>query len=688
MVKFVVKRNGSFQSFDSSKINNAMKGAFNEVRQKDYDSDLALAMSKVMNALEAVQEERIGIESIQDLAEDALLETDKEVGKAFIRYRENHARRRNPFHELMATISKIEEETNKDNANMLQSPASVMYQIASEASKTHTLAYILPQEQADAHRRGDIHIHDLDYFEKTVNCLQLPIGKLLKNGFNPGHGRINPPKHIGSLYALIAIAIQSSQNDMFGGQSIPSFDTAVAPYIEDAIAKNGMDATLKELRQASQGLVYNLNSMHSRAGNQIPFSSLNVGLDTSEGGRLAVKYLLEAYDEGLGNGENPIFPNILFKVRKGVSRFPGDPNYDLFRLAMKVAAHRMNPTFVFMDTSFNSPYKSVDYMGCRTRVISNVNGEETSEARGNIAFVTINLPRLALFAAKGMDKEKESAAIMERFFSLLDKQIRLCEDNLLFRYRYVCDHLTVRHMPFVMGQHLYMGSESLKPDDSIESALKNGTLSVGFIGLAETLVALTGKHHGESEEAQNLGLQIVAHMRKRMDEATAETHLNFSLFATPAEGLAGRFTKMDKKIFGEIPGVTDREYYTNSVHIPAYFKISHYKKMALEGRYHKYLNAGHIAYVEFQAPPINNLVALEKELNHMADSDIGYAGINFPIDYCGACGYQGVIDEDECPVCGKHDIHRIRRVTGYLSEVQNMNTAKKAEVHDRTATLG
>ncbi len=412
---------------------------------------------------------------------------------------------------------------------------------------------------------------------------------------------------------------------------------------------------------------------NSRAGAQVPFSSLNLGTDTSEGGRRVAKNLLLAYDAGLGRGENPIFPNIIFRVQEGVNLRPEDPNHDLFLLAMKVAAKRMNPTFSFMDSSFNKQYgNEVAYMGCRTRVIANVHGPAVTERRGNLAFTTINLPRLAL-KAKGS---------LGEFYRLLESTMWLAVEQLHHRYR-VQAELKVKDMPFVMGQHLYMGSENLGLCDPIEEAIKHGTLSVGFIGLAETLVCLTGKHHGESDDSQAIGISIVQFMRQLVDKAVEQYNLNYTFIATPAEGLSGRFLGMDRESFGLIPGVTDREYYTNSFHIPVGCDISLFQKISKEGPYHKYTNAGHISYVEFPAPPVHNAEAVQTIIQHMKDCDMGYAGINFPIDFCEGCGFLGVIDENNCPQCGGSEIRRVRRITGYLSTVDRFNDAKVAELRDR-----
>lgn len=497
------------------------------------------------------------------------------------------------------------------------------------------------------------------------NCLQIPLKKLLTEGFNNGHGYIRPPKRPASATALAAIILQSCQNDMHGGQSFPFFDSDISSFVKDADED--------ETYQAMEAFIYNLNSMHSRAGAQVPFSSLNVGTDTSPGARKVVRNLLLAYEKGLGRGENPIFPNIIFRVKEGINLNEGDPNYDLFKLAIRVASRRLNPTFSFMDSTFNRRYGcDISYMGCRTRVISNINGPEATEGRGNLSFTTINLPRVAIKSGTNIDK----------FYRGLDQVLETAIAQLIHRYKVQAD-LKVKDMPFLMGQGLYIDSENLKACDNIEPAIKHGTLSVGFIGLAETLKCLMGKHHGESTDAQELGLKIVEYMRKKMDDATDEHSLNFTLLATPAEGLSGRFVRYDRREYGEIPGVTDKTYYSNSFHVPVGHAINIYDKVTIEGPYHKFCNAGHISYVEFSSPPIHNLEAIEDVIRHMKEADIGYAGINFPVDFCMSCSYIGVINKDECPMCNSAAIKRVRRITGYLSTVDRFNDAKQAELCDR-----
>ncbi|MBQ1235023.1 MAG: anaerobic ribonucleoside triphosphate reductase [Oscillospiraceae bacterium] len=449
--------------------------------------------------------------------------------------------------------------------------------------------------------------------------------------------------------------------------------------------------TLKEIDrttfQAMEALVHNLNTMHSRAGAQIPFSSINYGTDTSPEGRLVIKNVLLATDKGLGNGETPIFPIHIFKVKEGVNYNEGDPNYDLFKLACKVSAKRLFPNFSFLDAPYNAQYykeghpeTEVTYMGCRTRVMANVAdpSREIAYGRGNLSFTSINLPRIAI----------KSHGDIDWFFEELDRKIDLVCDQLLHRYKIQCQK-RVKNFPFLMGQGIWIDSDKLGPEDTLEEVFKHGTLTVGFIGLAECLKALIGAHHGESKEAQTLGLEIIGYMRKRMDKKCQETNLNFSLIATPAEGLSGRFVKIDRRIYGSIPGVTDREYYTNSFHVPVYHQINAFDKIKLEAPYHALTNAGHISYIELDGDPLNNLDAFERVVRAMKEAGIGYGSINHPVDRDPVCGYTGIIG-DTCPCCGRSEtegdygFERIRRITGYLvGTLDRFNNAKRAEVNDR-----
>lgn len=670
MFEVIIKRDGREVNFDEAKITEAIFKAARAVGGEDRQTAMELTIDVLKLLKKIYNGTKFGVEEVQDLVEKVLIEKGHaKTAKAYILHRYRRTRMRDAKGELMDAVEEILEETNRENANISNSPSAKMLQIASAASKKYYLGRLIPEEMSQAHLRGDIHIHDLDFYGKTLTCVQIPLGRLLSEGFNTGHGHIRPPKRPTSATALAAIILQSSQNDMHGGQSFAFFDRDMATFVEDADDF--------ETYQAMEALIYNLNSMHSRAGAQVPFSSINVGMETSEAGRRVVRNLLLAYDAGLGRGENPIFPNIIFRVKKGVNLEPGDPNYDIFQLALKVAGKRLNPTFSFMDSSFNSEYGDmVSYMGCRSRVMANRRGPVVTDGRGNLSFTTINLPRLAIRS------ERDMGDFYRRLSLVLDLSIR----QLYHRFK-VQGKLKVRDMPFVMGQGLYLESQGLKADDPIESAIVHGTLSVGFIGLAEALTSLMGRHHGQDKGAQALGQEIVAFMRGKIDEACQQYDLNYTLLATPAEGLSGRFVRLDRKEFGIIPGVTDKDYYTNSFHVPVGYNISSFDKISLEGPYHKYCNAGHISYVEMASPPINNLEALEKIIRHMAASDMGYAAVNFPVDFCVGCGQLGVINQDTCPSCGCPEIRRVRRITGYLSTVERFNDSKVSELNDRSAHL-
>ena len=470
-------------------------------------------------------------------------------------------------------------------------------------------------------------------------------------------------------------------------QSDYHLDEAVVRRAQEFTLRRTVKETDRATYQAMEALVHNLNTMHSRAGAQIPFSSINYGMDTSPEGRMAVKNVLLATEAGLGNGETPVFPIHIFRVKEGISYNPGDPNYDLFKLACRVSAKRLFPNFSFMDAPFNAQYyvegdydTEIAYMGCRTRVMGNVYDKtrQTTGGRGNLSFTSINLPRLAIKAHGNIDL----------FFEDLDRKIDLVIDQLLERLE-IQSKKKVRNYPFLMGQGIWMDSDKLGPDDEVREVLKHGTLSLGFIGLAETLKSLVGAHHGESVEARNLGLEIVAHMRNRMDEESEKTGLNFTLLATPAEGLSGRFVRMDKERYGVIEGVTDRAYYTNSFHVPVYYPISAFDKIKIEAPYHELTNAGHISYIEMDGDPTENLDAFEAVIRCMKENNIGYGSVNHPVDHDPVCGYTGIIN-DECPKCGRHegdgnpDFERIRRITGYLvGTLDHFNDAKYAEVMDR-----
>ena len=615
--------------------------------------------------------------------------------------------------------SASEENAKRENANIDGNSAmGTMLQYGSTVSKEFAKAYLMKKKFAEAHDAGDIHIHDMDFLAMgTTTCMQIDLNKLFKNGFSTGHGHLRPPKDIMSYGALAAIAIQSNQNDQHGGQSIPAFDYYLAPGVlmtfkkqfkqsvyelldfSDFISFVNMDRVAKEIDkltsiefdlsifegiykesrevkrifekaydialaktdrttyQAMEAFVHNLNTMHSRAGAQVPFSSINFGTDTSPEGRMVIKNYLLSVDAGLGKGETPIFPISIFKVKEGVNYNKEDPNYDLFRLSCKVSAKRLFPNFSFIDSPFNKQYykegdftTEVGYMGCRTRVLANVAdpNKAVTPGRGNLSFTTINLPRLGI--KHGIITNEKTD--LKGFFDELEELMDMVKDQLLERFEIQCSK-KMYNFPFLLGQGVWLDSEKLKPNDRLRKILKHGTLSIGFIGLAECLKALIGKHHGESEEAQKLGLKIIKFMRDKCDQYAKEYNLNFTCLATPAEGLSGRFTNIDKAIYGRIKGVTDREYYTNSFHVPVYYNISVIDKIKKEAPYHAFTNAGHISYIELDGDAVNNIDAFEQIIRLMKENNMGYAAINHPVDRDPVCGYVGVIG-DICPGCGRH----------------------------------
>ncbi len=628
--------------------------------------------------------------------------------------------------ESLGLKSSKEENAKRENANVDgDGPMGTMLHFGSTVSKEFGKAYLMDAKYARAHDEGAIHIHDLDFLAMgTTTCNQIDLEKLFKNGFSTGHGHLRCPNDIMSYTALAAICIQANQNDQHGGQSIPMFDYYMAPGVKKTFKKqlkqmlydyldiegylglidfdklaekvSNLDSIeinpevefseyitsdrLKELfiksydkamsktdritYQAMEAFVHNLNTMHSRAGAQVPFSSVNFGTDTSPEGRMVIKNFLLATDAGLGNGETPIFPISIFKLREGVSYNKEDPNYDLFKLACKVSAKRLFPNFSFMDSTFNKPYlKGLDpkyevaYMGCRTRVIGNIVDpeKEVTPGRGNLSFTTINLPRLGI--KWGIALGERNKADMKAFYQELDELLDLCKGQLLQRFEIQCSK-SVNNFKFLLGSHVWIDSEKLEPGAKIRKVLKHGTLSIGFIGLAECLKALIGEHHGESEKAQKLGLEIIKHMRQKCDEYSQEEKLNFTCLATPAEGLSGRFVKIDRSIYGKIKGVTDREYYTNSFHVPVYYHTSIEHKLEVEGKYHPLTNAGHISYIEIDGDTANNVEAFEKIIRIMHDNNIGYGAVNHPVDRDPVCGYVGVIN-DVCPKCGRHDFEGV-----------------------------
>lgn len=767
MIIHIIKRDGRKVPFNIEKIANAIFRA----AQTQGGTDFNTAMEVAVEVCSLYEKEHPGetptVEEIQDLVEKTLIEKGHaKTAKAYILYRYERTRSREMKTNLMCVLNELtfssakDSDIKRENANIDGDTAmGTMLKYGSVSAKEYYEMYVLDPKHAKSHREGDIHIHDLDFYTLTTTCTQIDLKKLFTNGFSTGHGFLREPNDISSYSALACIAIQSNQNDQHGGQSIPTFDYAMADGVKKTYAaryfqnvaralsliggadnesdivksikeemlekydlkpvlandngyqekelellqnytdketaekiqafavKNAVKETDRATYQAMEALIHNLNTMNSRAGAQTPFSSINYGTDTSAEGRMVIKNVLLAQEAGLGNGETPIFPIHIFKIKDGINYNPTDPNYDLFKLACRVSAKRLFPNFSFIDAPYNlqyykpgNPDTEIAYMGCRTRVIGN-NYDPSREivtGRGNLSFTSINLPRLAIKADHNVGA----------FFESLDAMMDLAIDQLMHRFK-IQAQKRVRNYPFLMGQGIWIDSDKLSPDDTVEEVLKHGTLSVGFIGLAETLKALIGAHHGESEEARELGLEIVGAMRKRLDEEAKRTGLNFSLLATPAEGLSGRFVRMDAKKYGVIEGVTDREYYTNSFHVPVYYPISAFEKIRIEAPYHELTNAGHISYIELDGDPLENLNAFEKIVRCMKESGIGYGAINHPVDRDPCCGYTGIIG-DTCPCCGRKEhtdnvaFDRIRRITGYLvGTLDRFNNGKRAEEHDR-----
>lgn len=734
MIQSIMKRDGRIVLYDQTKIAQAVLKSLEASGEGDA-ADAARVANDVHRELEGhFSSETPNIELIQDAVEHQLMNHGfTAAAKSYILYRANRTRAREANTVLMKTINEITQidarisDMKRDNANIDGNTAmGTMLQIGSAGAKAYNEMYLLRPEHAKAHRDGDIHIHDFDFYSLTTTCCQIDIIKLFKNGFSTGHGYVREPQSIQSYAALAAIAIQSNQNDQHGGQSIPNFDYGMAQgvartyrkaYIRrlkealedlldledemlsiknlvslteaecgetvrlenkavfdetmcqkltasypltDAQAqhllqrtrKRAWDKTNRDTKQAMEGFVHNLNTMHSRAGAQTPFSSINYGTDCSAEGRMVIRNILLALDEGLGHGETCIFPIHIFKVKEGVNYNESDPNYDLFRLSCKVSAKRLFPNYVFLDSPFNLQYyipgrpeTEVATMGCRTRVMGNVHdpSRQIANSRGNLSFTSINLPRIAI----------ESHGDEAVFYEKLQNMLELVAQQLLDRFE-IQANKHIYNYPFLMGQGVWLDSEKLTTKDDLREVLKHGTLSIGFIGLAETLTALYHDHHGTDEAIQKKGLEIIGFMRDFCDKKAEEMHMNFSLLGTPAEGLSGRFIRMDQKRYGKLKGITDREYYTNSFHIPVWYPISVYDKIRLEAPYHALCNGGHISYVELDGDTTRNIEAFEAVVRCMHDCHIGYGSINHPVDRDPVCGYVGVIG-DVCPRCGRHE---------------------------------
>ena len=749
MFKKIIKRDGKVVDFDPDKITEAIAKAGLATEEFKHDRAKQLSDKVVKRATETIKARTPSVEQIQDIVEEVLMESAfKRTAKEYITYRQERNKTREAKSNLMETYRTIaiadaseDSDVKRGNANVDGNSAmGKMLQFGAEGSKVFAKTVLMRPEFAKAHDDGDIHIHDLDFYATgTLTCCQTDPFKLFDNGgFNTGHGHLRTPNSIGSYGALAAIILQANQNEQHGGQSIPNFDYAMAPGVDktfrkalkraikeyndftgknlkieipddlaygdtdrlkslkvpEVIVKDASEDTERQTYQAMEGFIHNLNTMHSRAGAQVPFTSINFGTDTTPAGRLVSRCLLDATEAGLGRGETPIFPISIFKVKEGINYNPEDPNYDLFKRSMEVSAKRLFPNFVFIDAPFNLKYyKPGDYrteiatMGCRTRVFSSVFPESDGiiTGRGNISFTTVNLVRIGIKHGICLGERKE--ADWSGFYKELDEKMDLAADELYERFEFQANQ-HVRNFPFLMGQGNWFGSEKLGPNDTLRDVIKHGTLSIGFIGLAETLVAMTGKHHGEDEAARELGLDIITHMRERCDMYSKKRHLNYSLLATPAEGIAGRFTKLDRKEYGTIKGVTDREYYTNSFHVPVYYPISAFEKIEIEAPYHDLCNAGHITYVELDGDPSQNIEAFEAVIRKMKESGIGYGSVNHPVDRDPVCGFSGIIADDRCPACGRKEgdvpFERLRRITGYLvGSLERWNDAKRAEEHDR-----
>lgn len=728
MIRSVIKRDGRRSKFDRSKIANAISAAF-KASKTDFDLDLISDLTeKVCKKFSTREVFDLHVELIQDTVEKTLFDADyKAVAQIFNNYRQQRAEAREcssqltKIFKLLVNNDQEANEIRKENANInSDSTMGTMLKFGSESSKSFSMRQLINPKFVMMHRSGDFHIHDLDFYPLTINCCQIDLAKLFKDGFSTGHGSIREPQTIQSAAALTCIAIQSNQNDMFGGQSIPCFEYYLAPYVVKSFIKrfietysdffevingeapsNLIDAirescnrlyhlngtllsvnvlealandlmifmkmsydkiqraieiayqrTERDCYQAMESLLFNLNTMQSRAGAQTPFSSINYGTGTTPEQRMIIKNILFATDAGLGNSETPIFPVQVFKVKSGVNTTLYDPNYDLFKLACSVSAKRMFPNFSFIDAPYNlqyyepnKPETEVAVMGCRTRVFGNVHDKNNSiiPSRGNLFFNTINLPRIAL----------QSNGDIEVFYDKLKEIVEAACDQLEERFKYISKR-HVYNYPFLMEQGVWLDSEKLDPDDTIGEVIKHGSLSVGFVGLAEALVALIGEHHGQSQEAQTFGLEVVSFMRDLLDYKSEKTKLNWTLFASPAESTAGRLLKLDRERFGVVPNVTDRDYYTNSFHIPVYFDIPAFKKIQIEAPYHALCNAGAITYVELDGDLTKNVQSVEKIVMFMRDCGIGYGAINHPIDRCPICGFVGVI-HSTCPKCGRTD---------------------------------
>lgn len=731
MIQTVLKRDGRIVGYNEEKIKAAIRKA---MLQTPLGEDEAL-IQKISDRIGITGREQMTVEEIQDKVELELMKSPrKEVAKKYIAYRDKRsiARRAKTRDMFLEIIEAKNNDITRENANMnTDSPAGMMMKFASETTKPFVDDYLLSDEAREAVKGGYLHIHDKDYYPtKSLTCVQHPLNHILEHGFVAGHGESRPARRIETASVIACISLETCQNEMHGGQAIPAFDFYLAPFVrysfieeikqisqltgddysslfnieiddfvkkpleglegKDRILQHAINNTVSRVHQSMEAFIHNMNTIHSRGGNQVVFSSINYGTDTSAEGRCVIRELLHSTYEGVGNGATAIFPIQIWKKKKGVNFNPGDRNYDLYELACKVTARRFFPNFVNLDATFNQhelwreddPQRylyEVATMGCRTRVFENRYGMKTSVGRGNLSFSTINIVRLGIECMH----IKDQAERIDTFFRRLDNLLEITARQLCDRYEFQRTAL-VKQFPLLMSK-LWLGADNLRPDETIEPVINQGTLGIGFIGLAECLVALTGKHHGESDEAQALGLRIVGHMRSRANEFSERYSHNFSVLATPAEGLSGKFTAKDRKSFGEIPGVTDKTYYTNSNHVPVYYHCSPAHKARIEGPYHELTRGGHIFYVEIDGDATHNPQAIKDIVNLMDKNNIGYCSVNHNRNRCLDCGYEDATNGlEECPKCKSHRIDRLQRITGYLvGTTDRWNSAKLAELADR-----
>lgn len=731
MIQTVVKRDGRIVGFNEQKIMAAIRKAMMHTEKGEDDA----LVQKITDHISIHGKSQMTVEKIQDSVEMELMKSArKDVAQRYIAYRNQRsiARKAKTRDVFMEIVNIKNNDVTRENANMnADTPAGMMMKFASETTKPFVDDYLLADEVRDAVAHNYIHIHDKDYYPtKSLTCVQHPLDHILEYGFVAGHGSSRPAKRIETAAVLACISLETCQNEMHGGQAIPAFDFYLAPYVRSSyieevknlekltgrdlsslydiafddfllkeldglegdarLCQHAMNKTVNRVHQAMEAFIHNMNTIHSRGGNQVVFSSINYGTDTSAEGRCIMRELLKSTYEGVGNGETAIFPIQIWKKKRGVNYLPEDRNYDLYQLACKVTARRFFPNFLNLDATFNqnSNWKADDpkrylweiaTMGCRTRVFENRFGAKTSVARGNLSFTTINIVKLAIECMQIGDKEERINA----FFAKLDRMLEITAKQLDDRFQFQKTAFA-KQFPLLMTK-LWIDCDKLQPSDTIESVINQGTLGIGFIGLAECLKALVGKHHGESDEAQALGLKIVTYMRDRVNEFSERYQHNYSVLATPAEGLSGRFTKFDRKRYGAIEGITDRDYYTNSNHVPVYYKCSALHKAEVEAPYHDLTRGGHIFYVEIDGDATHNPEVISNVVDMMDKLNIGYGSVNHNRNRCMDCGYENADAKlDVCPKCGSQHIDKLQRITGYLvGTTDRWNQGKLAELNDR-----